>query len=65
VPFFLNAALDRGNTVIVNLVKAYGLISGISSLCVILQISHVILHLPDGMIYLVADGANSLRQGRV
>jgi hypothetical protein len=63
VSFFLNAALDWGNTVMVNLMKAYGLISWISSVCVILRVSHVVLHLPDGMVYLVADGANSLRQG--
>jgi hypothetical protein len=45
--------------------KAYDQISWISSLCVILHISHVILHLSDSMNYLVADDANSLRQGRV
>jgi hypothetical protein len=35
VSFFLNAAPDQGEMVIVNFVKAHDWISGISSLCVI------------------------------
>jgi hypothetical protein len=65
VSLFPNAAPDRGETVIANLVKAYDQISLISSHCAILHVSRVMLHLSDDMIYLVADGANSLRQGHV
>jgi hypothetical protein len=62
VSLSLNAVPDRGKTVIANLVKTYDEISWISDLCAILHDSHVVLHLSDGMYYLVADGANSLRQ---
>jgi hypothetical protein len=67
VSFFLNAAPDRGETVIVNLVKAYDQISSIFSLYVILHVFPVIsFYTPsDGMNYLVADGVNLLRQGHV
>jgi hypothetical protein len=65
VSFFLNAAPDRGETIIVNLVKAYDQFSSISSLYVIIHVSLVILHVSDAMNYLVADGVNSLRQGCV
>jgi uncharacterized membrane protein AbrB (regulator of aidB expression) len=65
VSFFLTAAPDRGKTAIVNLAKAYGQILSIISFYVFLHVSHVVLHLSNVMNYLVADGANSLRQGRV
>jgi hypothetical protein len=44
---------------------AYDQISWIFSIGVILHVSHVILHLSDGMNYLVADSVNSLREGYV
>jgi hypothetical protein len=65
VSFSLTAAPNRGETAIVNLVKAYDQISSIISFYVFLHVSHVVLHLSDGMNYLVPDGENSLRQGRV
>jgi hypothetical protein len=65
VSLFVNAAPDPGGTFIVNLVKAYDQISWISSLCVILHVSHITLHPSDGMNYLVVDGVNSLRKGSV
>jgi hypothetical protein len=63
VSFFLIA--NRGETVIVNLVKAYDQISSAFCLCVIIHVSHVVLCVSDGMNYLLADGANSLRKGCV
>jgi hypothetical protein len=65
VSFFLTAAPDRGETAIVNLVKAYDQISSIISFYLFQHVSHVVLTLSDGMNYLVVDGANSLRQGHV
>jgi hypothetical protein len=65
VSIILNTAPDRGETIIVNLVKAFDQISWISSICVILHVSHVVLHLSDGMNYPMVDGTNSLRKGRV
>jgi hypothetical protein len=65
VSFSLNAAPDRGETVIVNLVKAYDQISSVFSLYVLIHIAHAVSHFSDGMNYLVTDGANLLRQGSV
>jgi hypothetical protein len=62
---FLTTTPDRGETAIVNLVKAYDQISSIISFYVFQHVSLVILHLSDGMIYFVVDGANSLRQEHV
>jgi succinate dehydrogenase/fumarate reductase cytochrome b subunit len=49
----------------VNLVQAYDQVSSTLSLYVIIHIAPVVLHFSNGMYYFVADGANSLRQGRV
>jgi hypothetical protein len=45
--------------------KAYDQISSIISFYVFQHVSHVILHLSDRTIYLVADGVNLLKQGHV
>jgi hypothetical protein len=65
VSFFLTTTPDRGETAIVNIVKAYDEISSIICFYVFQHVSHVIWHLSDGMSYLVVDGANQLRQGHV
>jgi hypothetical protein len=61
----LNTAPDRGETVIMDLMKAYDQISGISSLYVFLHVSDVVLHLSDGMSHLMVHGVNPTKQGCV
>jgi hypothetical protein len=46
-------------------VKDHAQISLVFYIYVFIHITHVILHCSDGMTYLVADGVNSLRQGRI
>jgi hypothetical protein len=62
VYFLLIAAPDQGETIIVRPREGSCSVFGIY---VFIHNAHVSLHFFDGMNYLVADGENSLRQGRV
>jgi hypothetical protein len=65
VSFFLTAALDLGKTIVVRLVMDHVQTSSVFlHLCIHAYRSSV-LDYSDGMNYLVADSANSLRKGCV